>query len=590
MKRYAVVFVLLVITSSTFLLQAQRIIAPILRNTDPPPGAAHPTGLITHPRTDPIWTDDFSNTANWSMGALGGTNDNWVIGTAGPAGDYAIPAIQSTSAANGFALFDSDLMCDTDNAYVVTAASIDLSTHPHVQLQFEQFYRKSQGHTFVDVSNDGISWTPFEVNTELITGQYTANPEVFTLNISSVAASQPTVWFRFRYEGHCDYAWMVDDVALVDQPDHELSMVSVATTSWNFNTALTYDSAYYSIFPISELRPRALNMTFFNAGYLPATNVVAHIFTSDGYDESGTLGTVEPGDSVTWFGPLWTPTAEYDDHTIHYSVASSDPDADTTNNTGMAKIKVGSYSYACDNGARTGEVGDWNAFLVGSWMHANANDVALGITVAFSSNSDVGVEVNAQLLDASRDPVAGTGYYVLYPSDLSPIGGSHFVDLYFDTPYQLQAGSDYLVVFQNWGGASVLVGTSGSSIPQSSLLYRQVENTWYSISSTPMVRLQLNSWDGITENEIHNGVGLGQSSPNPTTSTAQIEYSVQRTTDVTLELMDVNGEPVRTLAAGSTAPGTHKVYIDTRGLAAGVYYYTLRTADAVATKRMVVVH
>ena len=60
--------------------------------------------------------------------------------------------------------------------------------------------------------------------------------------------------------------------------------------------------------------------------------------------------------------------------------------------------------------------------------------------------------------------------------------------------------------------------------------------------------------------------------------------------DVTLELLDVSGKPVRILAKGSTAPGTHKVDIDTRGLAAGVYYYTLHTLDAVATKRMVVVH
>jgi hypothetical protein len=358
MKRYFVVFMLFVIASCASLLQAQRMAAPILRNTDPPPPDAHPVTATLHYRTDPIWTDDLSNAANWSIGALDGTNDNWVIGTAGPAGNFAIPAIASTSAANGFALFDSDVMCDTDDAYIAMASSIDLSTHPHVQLQFEQFYRRSQGHTFVDVSNDGTSWTPFEVNTELITGQYTANPEVFTLDISSVAASQSTVWFRFRYEGHCDYAWMVDDVALVEQPDHELSMVSVSTTYWNYNTALTYDSVYYGVFSTSELRPRALNMTFFDAGYLPATNVVAHITTSDGYDESGSLGTVAPGDSVTWFGPLWTPTAASGDHTIHYSVASDEADADTTNNTGVAMIKVSDYAYGRDNGARTGEVGE----------------------------------------------------------------------------------------------------------------------------------------------------------------------------------------------------------------------------------------
>ncbi|MEO8734511.1 MAG: T9SS type A sorting domain-containing protein, partial [Flavobacteriales bacterium] len=229
-------------------------------------------------------------------------------------------------------------------------------------------------------------------------------------------------------------------------------------------------------------------------------------------------------------------------------------------------------------------------YLAGNWMYAQANDYATQVLVCFSSSSDVGVEVNAQLLDATRAPIAETSYHILSTDDLSPIGGSNFVTLYFDSPYQLQAGSDYLVVLQHFGGASVMVGTSGLSIPQSSLLYRGSEATWYSISTTPMVRLEVNNFDGITENEINNGVGLGQSSPNPAMSTAQIEYSVKRTVNVTLELLDVSGKPIRTLAAGSTVPGTHKVDVDTRALAAGVYYYTLRTSDAVATKRMVVVH
>jgi hypothetical protein len=589
-KHYTGALALLAIVTSNLPVQAQHVAAPMMRDISPPTVTAHPSALTAHHRTDPIWTDDFSDPSNWTIGALNGTNDNWVVGTAGPVGDYAIPALQSTSAANGFALFDSDVMCEVDNGYIATVSSIDLSAVTHVQLQFEQFYRRFQGHTFVDVSNDGISWIPYEVNTQLVTGQYTANPDLFTLDISQVAGSQSTVWFRFRYVGNCDYAWMVDDVALLAQPGHELSLVSASTTTWDFDTANSSDSVPYSIFPTTEIRPLAVNLTFFNAGYLPETNVMAHISTSDGYDESGSFGTVAPGDSVTWFGPLWTPTSTIGDHFIHYSVVSDDADVDTTNNADTAKIQVSDFIYARDNGIRTGEVGDESPFLVGNWMYAQTNDIAAGVMVAFSSSSDVGVEVNAQLLDGNRDPVAQTGYHTLAFTDLSPIGGSNFVTMYFDAPYQLQAGSDYLIVLQHFGGASVLVGTSGLSIPQSSLLYRGDEATWYSISTTPMVRLWVNSLEGISENDLQNGIGLGQCSPNPATSTARIEYSLQRTMDVTLELLDVSGKPVRTLAKGSTAPGTHKVDIDTRGLAAGVYYYTLRTMDAVATKRMVVVH
>ena len=32
------------------------------------------------------------------------------------------------------------------------------------------------------------------------------NPEIVSINISSTAGNQPSVWFRFRYEGQWDYA------------------------------------------------------------------------------------------------------------------------------------------------------------------------------------------------------------------------------------------------------------------------------------------------------------------------------------------------------------------------------------------------
>src|SRR5688572_1712912 len=72
---------------------------------------------------DIIWENDFSNAADWVIDNIDDPNDdNWVIGTAVPSGAFAIDGIASTSAGNGFALFDSDLLCGgTQNAYVQMA-------------------------------------------------------------------------------------------------------------------------------------------------------------------------------------------------------------------------------------------------------------------------------------------------------------------------------------------------------------------------------------------------------------------------------------------------------------------------------------
>ena len=57
-----------------------------------------------------IWTNDFSVPADWTITSEAGPGA-WVIGTAIPSGQFLIAPITSTTADNGFALFDSDLDC-----------------------------------------------------------------------------------------------------------------------------------------------------------------------------------------------------------------------------------------------------------------------------------------------------------------------------------------------------------------------------------------------------------------------------------------------------------------------------------------------
>ncbi len=570
-------------------LQAQRTAAPNLRDAGHHAVAAHAgpsPGLF---RSDPIWSDDFSDPSHWTFGTLNSTSNNWVIGTTPPSGDYAIDTIMSTTAANGFALFDSDLMCGQDNGWVAVANPVDLTAVSHVQLQFEQFYRRFQGQTWVDVSADHVNWTSIEVNSQLTTGAYTANPAITTVDISAVAAGQATVWFRFRYTGNCDYAWMVDDVALVEQPSHEISLVAASTTTWNFNTADTYDSLYYSIFPYAEIRPLAVNMTIFNAGYEPATNVMAHITTSDGYDQASNLGTIAPGDTVTWFGPQWTPTAIAGAHSISFTAVADSADTDTTDNARAMTIQVSDdFIMARDNGARQTSVGDGSdAYRVGNWFHLRNSHLSPGIQVALSSTSEVGVEVNGQILDANRQPIAETAYHTVMADDLNGIGEANFITLPFDSYVQLDPG-DYFVAFQHFGGVDMWVGASGLSQDQTSLLYRASNDTWYSISPTPMVRLITDIDIGIAE---RNDVGLLlHARPNPADAQTVVSFALNKGVHAQLDLFDINGRPVRTLASGRMAAGTHEVDVDTRSLASGVYNCTLRTVEGVTTRRLVVMH
>jgi hypothetical protein len=590
-KRYT--FPVLFLLAATSTAWAQHVGFPPLRDKGGPAPASHVVAPMGQYRSDPIWSDDLSDPSHWVLGTLDGTANNWVIGTTPPSGAYAIDTIQSTTAANGFALFDSDLMCGPDNGYLALASSVDLSGVDHVQLQFEQFYRRFQGQTFIDVSADGANWTTIEVNAQLITGAYTPNPALTTVDISAVAGGQPTVWFRFRYVGNCDYAWMVDDVALVEQPAHELALVSASTTSWDFNTAASFDSIYYSIFPPSELRPLAVNMTLFNAGYEPANGVTAHITTSDGYDETGDLGTIAPGDTVTWFGPQWTPTYVPGTHSIQFSAAMDSAEADTANNSASMAIGVSedlwdTYIMARDNGALQTAVGDGDqGYKVGSWFHFRYPHVISYLMVALASTSGSMVEVNGQILDANRNLLVETGYHTVMENELSGPGEANWIYLTFDSWPYLEPG-DYFFAFQHFGGVEMWVGASGTSAEQSSLLYRASEDTWYSISPTPMIRVVMDPEGGIGEQR---DAGLAfRAWPNPASTSVQLEYELERPGTVRMILRDPNGRAVRILASGPESAGKHNVELDTRDLAAGVYSVALRTATGTATRKLVVMH
>ena len=109
-------------------------------------------------KAPPFWSDDFSDASLWTMTdyAHAGTQ-NWVIGTASPTGQYSAPmgAISSTTAANGFAMYDSDaLATSAANAQDATLSfnnSIDCSAYQYVNLSFESYHRKFQDSVFVEV-------------------------------------------------------------------------------------------------------------------------------------------------------------------------------------------------------------------------------------------------------------------------------------------------------------------------------------------------------------------------------------------------------------------------------------------------------
>ena len=95
--------------------------------------------------------------------------------------------------------------------------------------------------------------------------------------------------------------------------------------------------------------------------------------------------------------------------------------------------------------------------------------------------------------------------------------------------------------------------------------------------------------DGLslpTEFALHNNY------PNPFNPVTNIIYDIPEVTDVTLEIYNVMGQRVRTLAQGSHEPGRYQIVWNAtndfgQGLSSGMYIYRIQAGDFVSVKKLV---
>ena len=82
---------------------------------------------------------------------------------------------------------------------------------------------------------------------------------------------------------------------------------------------------------------------------------------------------------------------------------------------------------------------------------------------------------------------------------------------------------------------------------------------------------------------------LDQNYPNPFNPATTIRYALAEAGPVRLDVFDVLGRRIATLAEGFQTPGPHEVVFDARHLPSGPYLYRLHTADGIVMRRMLLI-
>jgi len=80
---------------------------------------------------------------------------------------------------------------------------------------------------------------------------------------------------------------------------------------------------------------------------------------------------------------------------------------------------------------------------------------------------------------------------------------------------------------------------------------------------------------------------LSQNYPNPFNPITAINYSVPKTSHVSLIVYDVIGREIKTLVNEENLPGNYTVQFNGANLASGVYFYVIKADNFIDTKKLV---
>ena len=530
-----------------------------------------------------LWQNDFGTPADWSFAVNGTANHNWVIGTGAPAGSFPIGAIMSTTAANGFAKFDSDLLCGADgsqNSDVRLVTPVNLTANAAVQVTAQSFYRKfGTSSCWIIASTDGINWTEFEVNVGMASNASTANPAMISANVSSVVGGSATAYIGFRYKGGCDYAWMVDDVKIETLPDNDMSVDNV----WAGDIQTDFE---YSMVPVPQLKPLEVMAVISNAGSVAQTNIPVTIDVTlagtNVHTETQMLnfpvGIVDTQLFVTTF----TPTA-LGAYKVKVSVPADDV---ATNSADSVNISTTNYIYAHDTpGASIFRFDQDDETTMGNIFIMEADAVLHGAQVVLQTGTTVDeIKIEVWELPASGSVQAMTYVYEEF-FDISGLTlGATPRNFKFSDEVNLTAGTGYVLAVRKEGGPSrIFFGGSNQGDDDFSTTCFGPFGTAGAINwfigwgFSPAIRMNFDPSLSINDQLMLEGVSVY---PNPSTGIVNVSNDLNVSNTITVT--DLTGKVVASKVASSATT------IDLSNAGTGIYLVEVSNANGKKVERVVI--
>jgi hypothetical protein len=448
----------------------------------------------------------------------------------------------------------------------------------------------------VQVSNDGTSWTTYNVSGGQANNSASPDPQLINLNISAVAANEATVFIRFGWSARV-YFWMIDDISLSEADPFD---VAVNDTWWGMGSL---DHQYYKT-PLTHAAP----ITFYSE---LANNTGAQLDGCDSdVDVSGTSGSVYSGSGTPISIPgasldtvisiaTWTPAVVgmYDMTAVASS--TSGVDANLSNNNFADSLEITTSTFSLDNlsdaSQSTTSISNFSMntgqpFKIGNIYQVTIDDIVecvhVGIADAAQNEAkEIFAEVYA--FDAVTGDFVfrgGSASFTIAAGDLGTIASIPLV-----VPADVFADEEILVVAGHYGGDA-----SGSD--DVSFMYAQgvPEQMVYGYNGVGDLFFLSNPRAIVVRPDFSCGLGLDEADqiidatvfPNP----ANEQFTLRLASEIsngTITLIDLSGRVVLTEEVNSTLS---EVSFDLADFASGMYTLHVQSEKGVNSIQVEVSH
>jgi len=98
-----------------------------------------------------------------------------------------------------------------------------------------------------------------------------------------------------------------------------------------------------------------------------------------------------------------------------------------------------------------------------------------------------------------------------------------------------------------------------------------------------------NPFMDIKKDELPQEYAIAQNYPNPFNPTTTIDYELPKASYVTISVYNILGKEIATLVEGEKSAGYYQVTWNAENLPSGIYFYTFKAGNKIATKKMILV-